>query len=160
SEKDARRDCVTRDLAKTEREIGRLIEAIKAGVPGAAVKDEMNTLEARRGNLVDQLKEAPPAVPRVHPNVAAIYGEKVARLREALNADDSRTEASEIIRGLIEEIRLVPEEGGGLKIELAGELAALVNLANQHPRSSGTRVPVTMVAGARNHRQFPVCVAL
>jgi hypothetical protein len=32
-------------LAKTEREIGRLIEAIKAGVPGAAVKDEMTALK-------------------------------------------------------------------------------------------------------------------
>ncbi len=56
SEQDARRDCVTRDLVKTEPEIGRLIEAIKAGVPGAAVKDEMKTLEARRPDLVDQLK--------------------------------------------------------------------------------------------------------
>jgi site-specific DNA recombinase len=150
SEQDARRDCVKRDLAKTEREIGRLIEAIKAGVPGAAVKDEMKTLEARRSNLVDQLKEAPPAVPRLHPNVAAAYREKIARLREALNAEDSRTEAAEMIRGLIEEIRLVPEKGR-LRIELFGELAALINLANQHPRSSLTRVPVTMVAGARNH---------
>ena len=42
----------------------------------------------------------------------------------------------------------------------SGELAALISLANQHPRSSGTRVPVTLVAGARNHREFPICVAL
>ena len=46
SERDARRDCATRDLANTEREIGRLIQAIKAGVPGAAIKDEMTALEA------------------------------------------------------------------------------------------------------------------
>jgi hypothetical protein len=94
SKQDARRDCVTRDLAKTEREIGRVIEAIKEGVPGTAVKDEMKALEARRSDLVDQLKGAPPAVPRLHPNVAAVYREKIAGLREALNAEDTRTEAA------------------------------------------------------------------
>jgi site-specific DNA recombinase len=146
---DARRDSVTRDLAKMEREIGRLVEAIKTGVPGPAVKDEMKTLEARRSDLVDQLKAAPPAVPRLHPNVAALYREKIARLREALNAEGTRTEAAEMIRGLIEEIRLVPEKGS-LRIELFGELGALISLANQHPRSSGTGVPVTLVAGERN----------
>jgi hypothetical protein len=41
-----------RDLEKTEREIGRLIEAIKAGVTGAAVKDEITVLEARRAELL------------------------------------------------------------------------------------------------------------
>jgi site-specific DNA recombinase len=75
-------------------------------------------------------------VPRLHPNVAAVYREKIAKLREALNAEDTRTEAAEMIRGLIEQIRLVPEEGR-LRIELSGELAALISLANQHPRSSG-----------------------
>jgi site-specific DNA recombinase len=77
SEQDSRRDCATRDLAKTEREINRLIEAIKAGVPGAAIKDEMKSLEARRCDLVDQLKAAPTAVPRLHP-IAGIYQEKIA----------------------------------------------------------------------------------
>ena len=33
---------------RPERDIRRVIEAIKAGVPGAAVKDEMTTLEAKR----------------------------------------------------------------------------------------------------------------
>jgi hypothetical protein len=45
-----------------------------------------------------------------------------------------------MIRGLIEEIRFVPEKGS-LRIELFGELGALISLANQHPRSSGTGLP-------------------
>jgi hypothetical protein len=36
--------------------------------------------------------------------------------------------------------------------ELFGELAALINLANEHPRSKGTGVQITLVAGARNQR--------
>ncbi len=55
-------------------------------------------------------------------------------------------EAAEAIRELIEEVLLVPEDGI-LRIELFGELAALVNLTNKHPRSTESRVQVTMVAG-------------
>ncbi len=76
------------------------------------------------------MKGAPPTVPQLHPNVAALYREKIARLREA--AKRTRTEAAKMIRGLIEEIRLVPEKGS-LRIELFGELAAPINRANQHP---------------------------
>jgi hypothetical protein len=46
------------------------------------------------------------------------------------------------IRELIEEIRLVPENGK-LRIELYGELAALINLANEHPRSKETGVQIS-----------------
>jgi site-specific DNA recombinase len=73
-ELDARRGCVTRDLAKIERDIGRLIEAIKAGVPGSTIKDEMAALETRRVDLLDQLKATPPPVPRLHPNIGAVRG--------------------------------------------------------------------------------------
>ena len=60
-------------------------------------------------------------MPRLHPNLAHIYHEKVAKLTEALNDENSRTEAAEAIRTLIDEVRRVPD-GGTLKIELFGEL--------------------------------------
>jgi site-specific DNA recombinase len=145
AEHDALRDRVTHDLEKTEREVRRLIEAIKAGVPGAAVKNEMTTLEARRADLLGQLEAAPRPMPRLHPNIAGIYRHKIASLGEALNDEHTRTEAAECIRELIEEIRLVPEKGK-LSIQLFGELAAIINLANA-PRSGGTGAQVTLVAG-------------
>ena len=49
-------------------------------------------------------------------------------LAEALNDEHTRLEAAECIRELIEEIRLVPVNGK-LRVELYGELAALLNLA-------------------------------
>jgi hypothetical protein len=148
AEQDGRRDRTARDLEKTEREIRRVIEAIKAGVSGAAVKDEMNTLEAKRVELQAQLEAAPPPMPRLHSNLAELYRQKVMNLAEALNDQHTRLEAAERIRELIEEIRLVPENGK-LRVELYGELAALINLAN--PRSKGTGVQITLVAGTRNH---------
>ena len=149
AEQEGSRDRTARDLEKTEREIGRLIEAIKAGVPGAAVKDEMAVLEARRVELLARLEAAPPSMPRLHPNLAELYQQKVTNLAEALNDEHTRLEAAECIRELIEEIRLVPANGK-LRVELYGELAALLNLANGHPRSKGTGVQITLVAGARN----------
>ena len=88
--------------------------------------------------------------PDCTPNLAELYRQKVMNLAEALNEEDTRLEAAECIRELIEEIRLVPKRGE-LEIELYGELAALNNLANGHPRSNGTGVQITLVAGTRSH---------
>ena len=156
---DTERDRLTRDLTKTERDIQKLIEAIKEGVPGSAIKDEMQALECRRQELTHAMENAPASMPRLHPNLAQLYHDKVDRLTDALNEESSRTEAAEAIRALIEEVRLVPD-AGSLKIELYGELAALINLANEHPRSKGTGVQVTLVAGARNHREWTLQVSI
>ena len=47
-------------------------------------------------------------------------------------------------------------EGGELKIEIYGELAALLSLGqeheNKHPRADAPGVQVTLVAGARSQR--------
>ena len=44
---------------------------------------------------------------------------------------------------LIEEIRLAPDNGK-LRVELYGELAALINLANEHPRSKETGMQLAL----------------
>ncbi len=70
---------------------------------------------------------------------------------EALNAPETIAEANGAIRQLIEAVRLVPK-GGGLQIELYGELAALLKLSEEpktkHPLAETEGVQVTMVAGA------------
>jgi hypothetical protein len=102
------------------------------GVPGAAVKEEMTVLEARRLELLAQLEAAPASLPRLHPNLAELYRQKVTNLAEALNDEHTRLEAAECIRELIDEIRLVPDNGQR-RVELYGELAAPLRLANGHP---------------------------
>ena len=61
-------------------------------------------------------------------------------------------DAKAAIRQLIERGQLIPENGE-LKIELYGELAALLNLGtepkNEHPQAESEGVQITMVAGAR-----------
>ena len=65
------RDRLTRDLVKTERDIKKLIEAIKEGVPGSAIKDEMQALEDRRQELTNTLEHAPASLPRLHPKLGS-----------------------------------------------------------------------------------------
>ena len=139
------------DLQRTKSETQKLIEAIKAGVPGDALKDEMQSLQNRQKKTEEDLSAVPPPAPRLHPNLAAIYKEKIANLVRSLNDPNTLIEANTAIRQLIERVRLVPENGE-LKIELYGELAALLKLGtapkNKHPQAESEGVQITMVAGA------------
>ena len=84
--------------------------------------------------------------------MADLYRSKVEELASALQREDTPLEASEMLRGLIDSIVLTPE-GGQLRIELRGNLAAMLTAAQQtkrSPESGDLIVPVQMVAGACN----------
>jgi site-specific DNA recombinase len=103
----------------------------------------------------------PPPAPRLHPNLAELYRRKVADLQSALADPESRSEALEILRGLVERVVLHPVEKG-FEIELIGEIAAMVDLGAQNKTAGpeGSAVPdayrrsVKVVAGEGNHRQL------
>jgi len=154
---DAEHDAKKAELAKVERQIAAIIEAIKDGIRTPSMKHEMESLEVRRIELRAALTHAPAFMPRLHPNLADIYRQKVSDLHAALNRDDARTEAASVLRDLIDEVRLVPEHGD-LTIELRGDLTEILALANKNPRRESAGVQVTLVAGARNHRRHTVCV--
>ena len=73
--------------------------------------------------------EEPPAL--LHPGLAEVYRAKVADLSNALKVDETRAEATQIVRGLLASIRLIPE-GDSLAIELEGELAGLLTLRQKN----------------------------
>ena len=69
-------------------------------------------------------------------------------LTGAFNAQETKTESGEIIRGPTDEIRLVPD-GDGLGIRLKGEFAEMLALStSQKPGSRGSGLKTTLVAGA------------
>ena len=96
--------------------------------------------------------EEPP--PLVHPEMARIYRTKVDELAKALQEPESRSEATEALRGLVDAIVLTPDERGDvLQIELRGNLAAMLGATVQTKRSSESDdlfLQVSLVAGARN----------
>ena len=114
-------------------------------------KVEMKALDGRRKELEAQLKTAdePPAL--LHPEMARIYRTKVTELAEALQQPESRLEATEALRGLVDAIVLTPNGGKEeLGIELRGNLAAMLGATVQTKRSPETgdlSLQVSMVAG-------------
>ncbi len=87
--------------------------------------------------------------PRLHPNLAEVYRQQVATLSAMLARDDAAA-ARDVIRALVDSITLVPEDGRS-RIEVRGELAAILRLA-EGARSGVAEafcVQVKMVAGTR-----------
>ncbi len=142
-----------RELAKIGRDLDRLVQALIDGVPADAVKARMAALEARKAELEARrgCRAAPP--PMLHPSMAEIYRQKVSDLAAALDTSGTRTEAAEILRGLIETIVLTPGPDG-YAILVRGDLAGILTLAEA--RRATTAVvcgpsavgQVSLVAGA------------
>src|SRR5262245_16412280 len=138
-----------RDLERVKRDIKKVIEAIKNGFAGPDLKAEWEALQERKTALQARLDSADEPPPLLHPIMADLYRAKVESLASALQREDTRLEASEMLRGLIDSIVLIPDEGQ-LRIELRGNLAAMLTAAQQTKRSPETGdllVPVQLVAG-------------
>ena len=91
--------------------------------------------------------EAPPPAPLFHPNAAELYRRKVEGLHESLNANETRDEAIEALRGLIDQVVIRPVEGG-LEIELIGEIANMLSL------TQGAHAKTAAPRGAAVHDRF------
>jgi site-specific DNA recombinase len=139
-----------RELVQLEARRKKIVESIIEGVRGRDVKDELMAIGNRKDELEAQLRVADEAPPLLHASMADTYRSKVEELAAALQQEDARLQASEMLRGLIDSIVLTPQDGQ-LRIELRGNLAAMLTAAQQTKRSPETGdlfVPVQMVAGA------------
>src|SRR5581483_914722 len=77
---------VRRQFAAVEREIGKLVQAIKEGVSALAIKDELVRLEARKAMLTTALAEPP--LPALHPQMAEVFRLKATTLATGLEHDE------------------------------------------------------------------------
>ena len=80
-----------RELARLEARRKKLVESIMEGVPGSEVKDELIAIAARREKLQRQHSAINEPRPLLHPEMAAIYRAKVAKLARALQEPESRS---------------------------------------------------------------------
>ena len=145
-----------RELETVRRRLSGLVDAISDGMRAPDLQQKLDELGARRKVLETELAAAPAAAPRLMPNLAVVYKEKVTKLHEALSGANG-TAALEAVRDLIEQVVVKPlEDGKGLEIELVGEIAAMVSLGHgAMPGSASDRVlfarSMKVVAGTRNH---------
>ena len=152
-----------RGLDRVGRQIERLVDALADGTPAVAVNGRLRELEQRRLALEAELAKSVAPAPQLHPNLAEIYREKIAGLTAALARNDA-AEARDVVRSLVEAILLVPEDGR-LRIEVRGELAAILALvsAGKASRAGDGGEPlakqIKLVAGTGNHRQLTPLMA-
>ena len=136
------------ELAHITKKLKGQYDAIADGLRTAGLREQLLGMEARQADLVRQIQSAPAPAPRLHPKLADLYRATVSDLAGALNDPEARSEAAEILRGLVERIS-VRADGQGHFVELTGDIVKLLTL-------TGSTVPpsfessVKVVAGARN----------
>ncbi|WP_048858089.1 recombinase family protein, partial [Acidiphilium multivorum] len=143
------------EIPRIERDLERLVDRfLKDDGAADALHARMKQLEGRKRELQEFLASAETPPPVLHPSMAVIYRERVAALHEALQQDETRAQAAEVIRSLVSEIVLTPA-GGLLEIDVGGDLAGILTIAaagkqQKSPSLAGTGSDgsqVMMVAG-------------
>ena len=128
AEASAKQEAARDKLNNLNANIDNIVDAMAAGNTSNALTERLERLEREKEHVLSNLEEAEPDPVRIHPNAADLYIAKVDDLRQALNKEDSRSEAAQMLRSLIEEVRLHPIDVE-LRIELAGDLARLIGFA-------------------------------
>ncbi len=147
------------ELAKIEKQIAQIVEAIADGMYHPSMKEKMTKLEARKAELAALLADAPENKPDLLPTASTIYAKKVAKLTQALNRPAVRQEAAEALRMLIEKIVLTPgQKRGEIDATLYGELGQILAWTERQalgkasktntPGGTSSGVLVSVVAGA------------
>ncbi len=148
-------------LAAVGRKIAGILAAIEDGNYNRSLTERLGVLEGEQETLTRELAQTPdePTL-RLHPGLAEVYTDKVARLEEALNDPAIKTEAAEILRSLIDRIELIPpDDGPGLEARLYGDLARILVFCGgatgkeKLPSSGEPGSQLSVVAGARKQRE-------
>ena len=150
------------EIGKIDRELDTLLNLILKGGAAEKINAKMVQLESRKADLERALADADEPPPLLHPGMADFYRSQVEELHEALQEESEakRLKASEILRSLVKEILLTPEDNE-LHIDVRGDLAGILTVAvkAKTPATRAGGSQVEMVAGTgsdQNLRQSQV----
>jgi site-specific DNA recombinase len=147
-EKQAR---LQRAAAEVKKEIDNILKALKAGIFTESTKNELLALETKQERVRVEIANSAEPVPAIRPDLADIYRDKIDHLVESLNDPESRPAASEALRLLVDKVvvHFIPEYGSH-QIELIGELAALLTIAQNENAAAlaAASNSLKLVAGA------------
>ena len=153
-----RRVELSKRLDEVKKSINAIVDVIADGQSSRALTERLADLESERDVIEAAIGEAVSPPIALHPDAAKSYREKVKDLKAALNAADeeNRTTAYEAIRELIDEVVVRPHgPNKPVEIDIYGRIQSLFPKNETGLESMGV-----LVAGARNHREFPVCVPI
>ncbi|KAF3982952.1 MAG: hypothetical protein HFP81_09535 [Methylococcales symbiont of Hymedesmia sp. n. MRB-2018] len=96
------------------------------------VKDNLEQVTACKEKLEHALNKCPEIKPLFHQAMASCFYEAVKDLRNGLNTENSRNEASGHLPALVDKIVITPKDGEKeLSIDLDGDLAGILNMATE-----------------------------
>jgi hypothetical protein len=95
------------ELRRIDRDLNKLLSALKAGGPMETIVADIKRLESRKTELSRLLASAEEPPPLLHPNMSEIYRQRVAALEEGLRDPEARQKAMERLRQLVNQVRLV-----------------------------------------------------
>jgi site-specific DNA recombinase len=117
-----------RELERLDRQIKRFVDVILEGGDARPINVKLKELEAEKSRVTRELATSPKEEPLLRPNLAMIYRSRIDALEALFRDTEEGREAFEALRGLIDEVRIIPE-GGEYRLELKGELAGILALA-------------------------------
>ncbi len=152
AEADGLRATTAAALAALQRRIDGIMTAIEDGLYQPSMKQRLADLGTEKRSLAARVSETTgPAAVSVHPNLAEAYRRRVAELESLLEDPELRDEAMEAIRSMIERIVVKPRDGGGVELELHGDLARILALCSANektPPRDEMGFSMSVVAGA------------
>lgn len=118
-------------LEKLAGDKASLIKAITEGVRACDVKDALETISKECEKIQTYLDSATETPILPTPDMVERYHQEIVNLRDSLNAEDSRHEAAELMRKLIDKVVLTqdPANKKQFKIDLHGDLAGILSVA-------------------------------
>lgn len=129
-----------------ERKIEKLVESIFEGINANAINNKLLELEARQSELKKKIEESVDPLPTLHPSLALRYRAQLEDLHKTLNDDSVRAEASDTIRGLIDQIVIHPRQES-YTVAIEGKLASILSLAGAPDTdSANTNYEIVLVA--------------
>lgn len=136
-------------LAKIDRAVAGIMAAIEDGLYEPSMKPRMAELEREKGKITARLAETPQHIPDIHPGIAEIYKNKVARLTETLEDPETQLDASSDIRSLVGKIVLHPgAKLGEVHATLHGSLVGILDFVNDNQQPDANRVVTSVASGS------------
>ncbi len=117
-----------REQVQVGRKLEGLIDALAEGMRSATIKERIAQLERRQSELEHELSGRRAAPPRLPTDLGSLYRSKVESLHQLLLEPAGRTEAIEVLQGLIDRVEVRPTGRGKFEFELVGDLASMVEL--------------------------------
>ena len=99
------------ELNGITKQIDNMLEAISNGIFHASMNETMDVLEARNTELDAKLAAVPEGdFILLRPALGEVYGSKMKDYARNLDDEDTKSETIELLRGLVTEVRLHPDE--------------------------------------------------